>query len=155
MPNDSEQETLSTRGAAASPVTVPALAAVAATTVMFLPQLAVDEGQVAELPAAAPWVWLVLLLAAAPLAAYVVARRRRDGRGAMALAGVPQVVLVVALIWLDVWLEVRSGYLLAGSGEEEMAYAFGTIFGALLGLLLTALVAAGAVLGSRAARNSR
>jgi hypothetical protein len=72
----------------------------------------------------------------------------------MALAGVPQVVLTVALIRLDTWLDVRSGYLLAGSGEEAMAYGLGTIIGALLGLVLAVLVTAGALLGSRASRRT-
>ena len=140
-------------GTSSSPVTRTALAATLATTVVILPQLPINEGQAAELPEVLRWAWLVALLTTAPVTAYVVARLcRRSHHGAMALAGVPQVVLTVALIRLDTWLDVRSGYLLAGSGEEAMAYGLGTIIGALLGLVLAVLVTAGALLGSRASR---
>lgn len=45
--------------------------------------------------------------------------------------------------------DIRGGYLLAGSGEVEMARVMGTVLAILVGLLLTALVAAGARLGAR------
>jgi hypothetical protein len=139
----------------ASPVTRAAVAAALATTVVILPQLPLNEGQLAELPEFVGLAWLGVLLTAAPVTAYVVARRSRRGhRGAIALAGIPQVLLVVALIRLDIWLEVRSGYLLPDSGEEAMAYGLGTIIGALLGLLLAVLVTTGALLGSLASRRS-
>ena len=136
-----------------SSVIRPAVAAALATTVVILPQLAASADQATELPAFLRWAWQAALLTAAPVAAYVVARRSRGiHAGTMALAGVPQVMVVVALIRLDVWLDVRSGYLLADSGEEAMAYGLGTIIGALLGLLLSVLVSVGAVLGNRASR---
>jgi hypothetical protein len=72
----------------------------------------------------------------------------------MALAGVPQAVLMVALVRVDIWLEERRGYLLAHSSEEAMAYGLGTTIGALIGLLLAVLVTAGALLGSCASRRT-
>jgi hypothetical protein len=155
VPIDSEPEADMFDRDSASPVTRAALAAALATTVVILPQLPINEGQAAELPAVLRWAWLAALLTAAPVTAYIVSRRsRRSHRGAMALAGLPQVVLVVALTRLDVWLEVRSGYLLPDSGEEAMAYGLGTIIGALLGLLLAVLVTAGSLLGSLATRGT-
>jgi hypothetical protein len=57
--------------------------------------------------------------------------------------------LAVGLMWLDIWLDVRSGYLLAGSGEVQMALGFGTAMAAGVGLLLTVLVVAAGRFGAR------
>jgi hypothetical protein len=143
-----------------SAVATPALVAAAATTVVYLPQLTVNANQLAELPGALRASWFVLLLVAAPVAAYIVTRRarlaaRRTPGAALILAGVPQVLLLLALTYLDVWLEVRSGYLLADSGEEAMAYGLSAIFGTLLGLVLAALVTLGASLGRRSRPTAR
>ena len=59
-------------------------------------------------------------------------------------SGLPQLPLAVGLVVLDVWLEVRTGYLLAGSGEEAMSYGIGGVLSAAVGLLVTMLVAVGA-----------
>ena len=47
----------------------------------------------------------------------------------------------------NTWLEVRSGYLLAGSGEESMAYGFGTSVGGVGGIVTAILVVYGAKFG--------
>ena len=143
-----------TANSTTSAAAVPALVAAAATTVVYLPQLTVNASQLDELPGVLRASWFLLLLVAAPVATYVVTRRtrlgaRRTSGAALVLAGVPQVFLLLALTYLDVWLEVRSGYLLADSGEEAMAYGLSAIFGALLGLVLAALVTLGAAVGRR------
>ena len=136
-----------------SPLIRPTVAAAMATTLVFLPVLSLNAGNFGELPSAVWWIWLLLLLTAAPVAAYLSARRcRRSGRSVRALAGVPQVVLPVALIWLHVWLGVRSGNVLAF--EEEMAYSIGTLVGVLLGLILALLVTVGALLGGGDSRRA-
>ena len=134
-----------------SPYAAIAAAALAATAVAYSPQLVTDAGQVSRAPAALTWAWLVLLLVAAPVVAGVLARRWRPVAGVAQalLVGLPQLLAVLALVRLDVWLEVRSGYLLAGSGEEAMAYGIGTAVGAVAGAVLTVLVAAAVPLGVR------
>lgn len=134
---------------------VPAIAVTAATcgatVAVFVPQLVVNAGQVARWPDVARFGWLVLAVVLPPLVAYVVARRHcgRPGAHAAALAGIPLPLLGVGLAALDAWLEVRSGYLLADSGEEAMAYGLGTILGTIYGLVLLVLVATAATLGVR------
>lgn len=49
---------------------------------------------------------------------------------------------------VDIWLDVRSGYLIAGSGEVEMALGFGTVMAVGVGLLLTVQVYAAARVGA-------
>ena len=134
-----------------SSAVVVSLAASAVTVLLYLPQLLTDSGQVDDVPGAALLAWLVVWLMAAPvLAAVLSARRGRRTRPRTALLmGLPQLPVVLLLARLDVWLEVRSGYLLAGSGEEAMAYGVGSVAGALAGVLLTTLVTLGVVLGSR------
>jgi hypothetical protein len=51
-------------------------------------------------------------------------------------------------MWIDIWLDVRSGYLIAESGEVEMARGFGTVMAVGVGLLLTVLVLAAACIGA-------
>ena len=101
-------------------------------------------------------VWLVMLLAAAPSVAALVNRRTPAATTALRalVVGAPQLPTALGLVALDVWLEVRSGYLLAGSGEEAMAFGIGTILGAAGGLVLALLVAVAAHLGARTARTA-
>ncbi len=110
-----------------------------ATTLAYVPAFFSDPG-------ARGSIWPAVALIAAPAAAYLVNRRRpvaTNLRRAL-LIGLPQVPLSVALAMFDVWLDVRSGYLLADSGEEAMAYGFGSVFALGSGLALAALVAAAA-----------
>jgi hypothetical protein len=96
----------------------------------------------------------VLLVAAAPIAAFVFNRRwpvAKTGMRALAV-GLPQLAVAVILIRLDVWLEVRSGYLLAGSGEEAMSYGIGTVVAVVGGTILSLLVALAARHGARGRR---
>lgn len=130
-----------------------ALLAVAATAVVYAPQLVTDAGDMSRVPGPVMAVWLILLLAAAPTVAALLNRRTPAATTALrALAvGAPQVPTAFGLVALDVWLEVRSGYLLAGSGEEAMAYGIGTLLGAVGGLVLALLVAVAAYLAARTA----
>ena len=101
-------------------------------------------------------VWLgVLLLVNAPAVALIVnwvwpVATNKDRATWTAL---PQVLVVPLMVWLDVWHDVRSGYLLEGSGEEAMAFGIGTVIGVLTGIVLLVLVGfagrIGAWLGSR------
>lgn len=128
-----------------------ASAALVATCVVFVPQLVTDAGQTERLSPLLNLAWLVLLLCV-PAVAGVTTRRLgvpADDRRAL-LVGLPQVVAVPSLVRLDVWLEVRSGYLIAGSGEEAMSYGIGSVLGLVVGLVLVLLVSAAARLGSRA-----
>ena len=126
------------------------LAAVLAgvTAVVFAPQLVIDLDQ---LPPVLYPAWMVLLLIAAPVAAAVLSRRRRVPltRAQQWLVGLPQLFVPVALFRLDVWLDVRSGYLLADSGEEAMSYGLGSFFGTVIGIVLAGLVVLCASLGTR------
>ena len=130
-------------------VVVPA----AVTLLVYVPELVTDAGQMAEVPAPVRWAELAILLCAAPAVAAVIARRARvrvDDRVAV-VAGLAQLALAVLLVRIDVWIEVRSGYLLAGSGEEAMAYGLGTIASVVGGLLLATLVGLAARAGTRLA----
>jgi len=102
-------------------------------------------------------VWLVLLLCAGPLAAVALNLLRpvATTKDRAAWLGVPQVVVFVALIRFDTWLDVRSGYLLRGSGEEAMAYGFGLIMSLIAGVLIAGLTAAGARWGAHRAARAR
>jgi hypothetical protein len=87
-------------------------------------------------------VWFLVLVLAAPVTAVLVNRRRpvatRPARSW--LLGLTQLPLAVGLMWIDISLDVRSGYLIAESGEVEMALAFGTVMAVGVGLLLSVLV---------------
>lgn len=121
---------------------------VGVTAVIFLPQLVTDSN---DFPPVLNLTWLALLLIAVPVVAAVLSRRRLVPlkNAHKWLISLPQLVVVVCLVRLDVWLEVRSGYLLAGSGEEAMAYGIGSMAATIVGLVLTGLVALGAHLGSK------
>ena len=138
----------------ARPLALLAALPAAATAVVYLPQLLTDSDEMAAAPGALIVVWLALLLLAAPLVAawlnrslHVVLNPQRG----LVLAGT-QLAVAVALVRLDVWLEVRSGYLLANSGEEAMAYGFGGVASLLVGGVLGALVVLGAAMATRQGR---
>ena len=109
------------------------------TALVFLPQLATDPDEVGPVLSL---VWLAVLLSAAPVVAAVLSRRSPWGpaRSRRALVGVPQLFVVLLLVRLDTWLEVRRGYLLAGSGEEAMSYGIGLAISVLVGSVLAVLV---------------
>lgn len=135
------------------PAAAVSIAGAAALVAAYSPQLLMDSAQFAHLPLAMRLGWLALVLAASPLVTFLVSRRRRRiSARTWLLVGLPLPVAATLLVWLDVWLEVRSGYLLAGSGEEAMAYGIGTASGIAGGTLLAALVTAAAWMGTGAAR---
>lgn len=119
-----------------------AAASAAATAVVFAPELFRDPAATQAAPAVTV-VWLLVVLSAAPVVAHAMARRRRAplGVGSALLVGLPQLPLVVVLAMLDVWFDVRSGYLLAGSGEEAMSYGIGVTVATVVGAVLVGLVA--------------
>lgn len=138
----------------ARPLALLALAPAAATAVVYLPQLLTDSDEAASVPGAVLLVWLALLLLAAPIVALRLNRSlqvRLTASREIVLAGA-QLAVAVGLVRLDVWLEVRSGYLLANSGEEAMAYGIGGIVSVLAGLVLGALVVLGAGVATRQGR---
>ncbi len=128
---------------ATSALAKPAALAALVTVIVYLPQLLTDTDEMSELGAALNLAWAISFFAAAPAVAAIVTRRARLNANARrsVLIGLPQLVVAVLLTRLDVWFEVRSGYLLAESGEEAMAYGAGTVVGVVAGLVLTALVA--------------
>lgn len=127
-----------------------ALAPAAVTLLLFVPEYFRDPAESGDAPALT-LIWAGVLLVGAPATAFVMNRRApvaTDGLRGL-LIGVPQLPLVVLLMAIDVWLDVQSGYLLAGSGEEAMAYGLGTTVAGIFGLLLAILVAAAARRGAR------
>lgn len=87
--------------------------------------------------------WLGILLPFnAPAVALLVNWRwpAATNRDRATWAALPQVAIVPLMVWLDVWLDVRSGYLLKNSGEEAMAFGFGTVLGVITGIVLLVLV---------------
>ncbi len=129
-----------------------ALLLAAVTTVVFAFEFFRDPSDTGDAPVLT-LVWVGILALAAPVTAYAMNRRQAaatDGLRTLAIAA-PQLPLLMLLMTFDVWLDVRSGYLLAGSGEEAMSYGIGTTLAAVFGLLLVALVALAARLGARRA----
>lgn len=127
-----------------------ALVPAAVTALVFVPEFFRDP-QATEKSPAFTLPWLAALLLAGPVAAYLMNRRQpvaSEVKLAL-LVGLPQLPLVVVLVMVDVWLDVRSGYLLAGSGEEAMAYGIGAWLASITGVVLVALVAVSARLGAR------
>ncbi len=122
----------------------------AATTIVFLFEFFRDPAATEDAPALT-LLWVGVLLVAAPITAYVVNRRRAVATDALRslVIGAPQLPLLVLLVTIDVWLDVQSGYLLAGSGEEAMSYGIGTTVAAIFGLILVVLVAVAARVGAR------
>lgn len=131
-----------------------ALAAAAATVVAVVPHLLRTAGDYESDPLVLTITWLVLLGLAGPLTAGVLSARHPVVTTASQalLVGSPQIVVTLVLMRLDTWLEVRRGYLMAGSGEEAMAYGIGGLLSVILGLVLIALVAVAARLGTVVAR---
>ena len=126
-----------------------ALLPAAATTVVYSPQLLTDSDQMSGLPPALGLLWIALLLLTAPAVAWGLGRRGipLKASGTVMLVGLTQVVTALILVRLDTWLEVRSGYLLAGSGEEAMSYGIGTLIGGVGGIVTAILVVYGAKFG--------
>lgn len=120
-----------------------------ATALVFAPEYFRDPAATQSAPAVT-LIWLLAVLTAAPVVAHVVARRRPAvGAGGALLVGLPQLPLVVALVMLDVSFDVRSGYLLAGSGEEAMSYGIGATVATVVGTVLAGLVALSSRWGAR------
>lgn len=133
-----------------------AVAASATAVAVYSPQLLTDSGQFARVPLVLRVGWLVLMLLAPPLVAFLAARLCGGSAARVSIwVGTPLPVLALLLVWLDVWLEVRSGYLLAGSGEEAMSYGIGTTMGVLCGGVLMVLVTVAARTGVVAGRRGR
>lgn len=128
----------------------------AVTAVLFVPEFFRDPADAGGAPGLT-LVWAGILLLGAPTAAFVMNRRVPVATDLLRslLIGVPQLPLVVLLMVVDVWLDVQSGYLLAGSGEEAMSYGIGTMVAGVFGLLLTALVVTAARLGARGSSRVR
>jgi len=126
-----------------------ALLPAAATTVVYAPQLLTDSDQMSGLPPAVGLLCIALLLLTAPAVAWGLGRRGvpLKASGAVMLVGLAQVVTALILVRLDTWLEVRSGYLLAGSGEEAMSYGIGALIGGIGGIVTAILVVYGAKFG--------
>lgn len=100
---------------------------------------------------------LLVLLVAAPLVAYLAARHHPVARDlpASLLVGLPQLPLLLLLVALAVWLDVRRGRLLAGSGEEAMSYGIGLTVALFVGTVLMLLVALGDRRGAPGRHSSR
>lgn len=126
------------------------LAPAVATTVAYTPNLLFRPDLWDHLPGFVVLVWFVGLVLAAPVTVALMNRNRpvATTQARRWLLGLPQTPLVVGLMWIDIWLDVRSGYLLAGSGEVEMARGLGTVMAVGVGLLLTVLVPAAARIGA-------
>lgn len=132
------------------------LAPVAATVGLYSPMLLFRPNLWEDVPGAVHATWFALLVLAAPIVATLVNRRRPVATSATRawLLGVPQLPLALGLMWLDIWLDVRSGYLLAGSGEVEMALGFGTVMATVIGVTLMLLVAAASRFGATRNRSA-
>lgn len=131
-----------------------ALMAAVATSVVLAPVLLIGIDIWNSAPGFVAPVWFAVLFAAAPVTALLWNRRRPVAttfRRAL-LVGLPQLPLVVALMWLRVTLEVRSGDITAGTEMVTVAFTVGTAFAAGLGLLLTVLVTAAARFATTHAR---
>ena len=130
-----------------------AAAAAVATVAAAAPHLLRTAGDYASDPQALTVAWLVGLALAGPLVAGLLSARRAVVTNAerALVVGSPQLLLAIGLMRLDVWLEVRRGYLMAGSGEEAMAYGIGGVLSVVLGLVLLVLVAVAARVGTAVA----
>ena len=137
LKSPSSQRQASTSGAWASALLLPA----AATTVVYTPMIL--SGFLGPTSFA-------LLILAAPLTAALVNRRMPVATtpARACLLGLPQLPLAFVLMWLGIWLHVRSGSLLAEFGEVETVLGYGTMMAAGVGLLLTLLVAAASRFGA-------
>lgn len=136
----------STYGGWASALLLPA----AATTVVYTPMILFRPDLWEDLPGFIGPTWFAVLLLAAPVTAALVNRRWpvATTTARACLLAMPQLPLAIVLMRLDIWLDARSGYLLAGSGEVETALGWGTMMATGVGLLLIVLVAAAARFGA-------
>lgn len=127
-----------------------AWAPTAATALVFILALLRDPSTTEPAPPG----WLAALLLAGPLTAYLPSRHFGGALGAATslLVGLPQLPLILLLSTASIWLDVKRGHLLPGSGEEAMSYGIGTIVAFLAGTMLVFLVAAAARLGARTHR---
>lgn len=131
----------------------PAAASASATALVFLPMVLRSPSTTQAVPP----VWLVALVLAAPLTAYLVSRfrcARLTGKSSL-LVGLPQIPVILLMSTAAIWFDVQRGHLLAGSGEEAMSYGIGTIVGTIIGIILMILVAVGAWIGARAKKPKR
>lgn len=130
-----------------------AAASAAATTLVFIPILVRNPSTTQAVPPG----WLVALILAAPLSAYLVSRLIGIvlSISLSLLAGLPQVPLMVLLSTAGIWLDVQRGHLMPGSGEEAMSYGIGTTVAFAVGILLLIAVAAGTRLGARPRRTKK
>lgn len=137
----------STRSGSVSRVAWPATTSAAATVLVFIPVVLRNPSTTEAAPAG----WLVAMLLAAPVTAYLSSRRLGPSWGFAfsLLIGLPQLPLIVLLSAASVWLDVQRGHLLAGSGEEAMSYGIGITVAFIAGIILLILVAAAAMLGAR------
>ncbi|MDQ0821066.1 hypothetical protein QFZ79_003439 [Arthrobacter sp. V4I6] len=137
----------STRKGSASRVAWLAATSAAATVLVFIPVVLRNPSTTEAVPPG----WLVAMLLAAPLTAYLASRRLGIPLkvASSLLVGLPQLPLIVVLSAISVWLDVQRGNLLAGSGEESMSYGIGTTAAFIAGIILLILVAAAAMLGAR------
>ncbi len=121
-----------------------ALLPVLATVLIWTPQLSGNPEEVS------PW-FLAPLPVGAPIVALVVnwCWPAVTNPARAAWTALPQLATVVLLVWLDVWLDVRSGYLLKDSGEEAMSYGIGLTVAGIAGVILVVLVGCAGRLGAR------
>jgi len=127
------------------------LGPLAATVVVGLPLLlAARLDAFWQAPAFLGAAWLVVLVLAAPMTALLMNRRRPRATtlGRALLLGLPQLPLAIILMWMGIWLDVRSGEITAGTNMVTVALTVGTLLAAGLGLLLVLLVAAAARVGA-------
>lgn len=126
------------------------LTTAAATTVVYTPSLLFRPDLWDNMSGYVVLAWFVVSVLAAPVTAALVDRHRpvATTQARSWLLGLPQLPLVVGLMWIDIWLDIRSGYLIAESGEVEMVLGFGTVMATGVGLLLTVLVYAAARIGA-------
>ncbi|MBT2522593.1 hypothetical protein [Arthrobacter sp. ISL-28] len=122
----------------------------AATALVFIPALLSDPSTTEAVPGG----WLATLLLAGPLTAYFASRLSGKPLDATAslLVGLPQLPLILLLSTARIWIDVQRGHLLAGSGEDAMAYVIGTPLAFVAGTILMTLVAAAARLGARSSK---
>lgn len=124
----------------------------AATALAFIPEFFRAPSAVEQTPVLTG-AWLIILLIAGPLSTYAMNRRSAVATSAARAlwAGALQPPLMVALVAADIAVDVQSGYLLAGSGEEAMSYGIGIPVALFVGILLLGSVAVAARVGARRA----
>jgi hypothetical protein len=93
-----------------------------------------------------------LIVGAAPLAAFIVNLRlpAATTQGRAILTGVPQILLLPLLFYVDILIDDSRGYYIGGDLDYDRGFAvsIGTLVGFMLGFILMVLVAVGALLGT-------